>query len=219
MSHICSPVQLGDSLCSHGLFSRILQIIKGWIPGLWAPAWASHSTVSSPRLTSNTALLCHTQNHKAPWPWNISSKCLIKAVWQLIWFRASYIWINSQTSVFIVVVNWDNLPLKNHISPTFNYKGRMGDQIFVLGNMSWFERGDSCMKNPVCNPSKHILNLFKWRLVTQSWVSVIIFHIPLILKCCFSSILTPLITECDWNWMGYCSWQHFSFLMIGSYNQ
>lgn len=216
------PAWLGESLCAYSLFSGIIQIIKwrrGWIPGLRAFAQASHSTIFSARLTSNTALLCHTQNHKPPWPWNISSKCLIKAVWQLIWFTVSYIWTNSQTSVFIVIVNWDNLPLKNHISPTFNYRGRMGDQIFVFGNVSWFEPGDSCMKNLVCNPSKHIFNLFKWRLVTQTWISVTTFHISLILKCCFSSTLTSLITECDWNWMGSYSWQHFSFLMIGSYNQ
>lgn len=65
------PAWLGDSLCSHSLFSRIIQIIKqrrGWIPGFWASAWASRSTISSPKLTSNTAFLCHTRTHRAPWP-------------------------------------------------------------------------------------------------------------------------------------------------------
>lgn len=56
------PAWLGDSLCSHSLFSRSAQIIKwraGEIPGLWTSAWASHSPAASPRLSS-TALLCHT---------------------------------------------------------------------------------------------------------------------------------------------------------------
>lgn len=147
-----------------------LQILKsvqitGWrrgqIPGLWVSAIALHeSHHCQPQADTEPSF---TMSHNAitglPDP-SISSKCLIRAVWQFVWFRGSYIEPRVK-QCFQSHCMLGCLPSRTrclqHFASYSKWKTRLLCHIIESG----FEYGYSCFKNLICNPGKHMLSLYK----------------------------------------------------------